>query len=57
MLTNMEGQLRQQGAEDRLDEVLLEIPGCRKISALSPVTPTSQIVGTHGIERVDQRAL
>ena len=47
MLTNMEGQLKQQGAEDRLDEVLAEIPKVRKDLGYIPlVTPTSQIVGS-----------
>ena len=50
MLTNMEGQLRQQGAEDRLDEVLTEIPRVREDLGYIPlVTPTSQIVGTQAV--------
>ena len=50
MLTNMEGQLRQQGAEDRLDEVLSEIPRVREDLGYIPlVTPTSQIVGTQAV--------
>jgi oxaloacetate decarboxylase alpha subunit len=36
MLTNMENQLREQGAADRLDEVLKEIPRCARTSASSP---------------------
>ena len=53
MLTNMESQLRQQGAEDRLDEVLAEIPGVRKDLGYIPlVTPTSQIVGTQAVLNV-----
>ena len=53
MLTNMEGQLREQGAEDRLDEVLLEIPKVRKDLGYIPlVTPTSQIVGTQAVLNV-----
>lgn len=53
MLTNMEGQLRQQGAEDRLDEVLLEIPRVREDLGFIPlVTPTSQIVGTQSVLNV-----
>ena len=53
MLTNMEGQLRQQGAEDRLDEVLLEIPRVREdLSFIPLVTPTSQIVGTQSVLNV-----
>ena len=47
MLTNMEGQLKEQGAGDKLDDVLLEIPRVRKDLGYIPlVTPTSQIVGT-----------
>lgn len=50
MLTNMENQLREQGAEDRLDEVLEEIPRVRKDLGFIPlVTPTSQIVGTQSV--------
>ena len=53
MLTNMESQLRQQGAEDRLDEVLAEIPKVRKDLGYIPlVTPTSQIVGTQAVINV-----
>ncbi len=50
MLTNMESQLREQGAEDRLDDVLAEIPRVRKdLGYLPLVTPTSQIVGTQAV--------
>ena len=53
MLTNMEGQLRQQGAEDRLDDVLAEIPRVREDLGYIPlVTPTSQIVGTQAVLNV-----
>jgi oxaloacetate decarboxylase alpha subunit len=53
MLTNMEGQLKEQGAADRLDEVLLEIPKVRKDLGYIPlVTPTSQIVGTQAVINV-----
>ncbi|MDN4503891.1 sodium-extruding oxaloacetate decarboxylase subunit alpha [Alteromonadaceae bacterium BrNp21-10] len=53
MLTNMEHQLKEQGAEDRLDEVLLEIPKVRKDLGYIPlVTPTSQIVGTQAVLNV-----
>lgn len=53
MLTNMESQLRQQGAEDRLDEVLAEIPRVREDLGYIPlVTPTSQIVGTQAVLNV-----
>ena len=53
MLTNMENQLREQGAEDRLDAVLEEIPRVRKDLGYIPlVTPTSQIVGTQSVINV-----
>jgi len=53
MLTNMENQLRQQGAEDRLDDVLAEIPRVREDLGFIPlVTPTSQIVGTQAVINV-----
>ncbi len=53
MLTNMESQLRQQGAEDRLDEVLSEIPRVREDLGFIPlVTPTSQIVGSQAVLNV-----
>ncbi len=53
MLTNMENQLREQGAEERLDEVLEEIPRVRKDLGYIPlVTPTSQIVGTQAVLNV-----
>ncbi|PWQ95934.1 sodium-extruding oxaloacetate decarboxylase subunit alpha [Leucothrix arctica] len=53
MLTNMEGQLREQGAGDKLDAVLLEIPKVRKDLGYIPlVTPTSQIVGTQAVLNV-----
>ncbi|WP_339082120.1 sodium-extruding oxaloacetate decarboxylase subunit alpha [Pseudomonas sp. TMP9] len=50
MLTNMESQLKEQGAEDRFDEVLAEIPRVREDLGFIPlVTPTSQIVGTQAV--------
>ncbi len=53
MLTNMENQLREQGAADRLDEVLEEIPRVRKdLGYLPLVTPTSQIVGSQAVLNV-----
>jgi len=53
MLTNMENQLRDQQATDRLDEVLAEIPAVRKDLGYIPlVTPTSQIVGTQAVLNV-----
>ena len=53
MLTNMENQLREQGATDKLDEVLAEIPQVREDLGYIPlVTPTSQIVGTQAVLNV-----
>ncbi len=53
MLTNMESQLKEQGAADRLDEVLTEIPKVRQDLGYIPlVTPTSQIVGTQSVLNV-----
>ena len=53
MLTNMENQLREQGASDKLDEVLKEIPRVREDLGFIPlVTPTSQIVGTQAVLNV-----
>jgi len=50
MLTNMENQLKEQGASDKFDEVLIEIPKVRKDLGYIPlVTPTSQIVGTQAV--------
>jgi len=50
MLTNLESQLREQNATDKLDEVLEEIPRVRKDLGMLPlVTPTSQIVGTQAV--------
>ena len=53
MLTNMESQLRENNALDRLDEVLKEIPRVREDLGFIPlVTPTSQIVGTQAVMNV-----
>ena len=53
MLTNMESQLKEQGATDRFDEVLQEIPAVREDLGFIPlVTPTSQIVGTQAVLNV-----
>lgn len=53
MLTNMENQLREQGAEEKFDEVLAEIPRVREDLGFIPlVTPTSQIVGTQAVMNV-----
>lgn len=53
MLTNMESQLKEQGAADKFDQVLAEIPRVREDLGLIPlVTPTSQIVGTQAVLNV-----
>ena len=53
MLTNMESQLKEQGAADKFDEVLAEIPRVREDLGYIPlVTPTSQIVGTQAVINV-----
>ncbi|MDG3003551.1 methylmalonyl-CoA carboxytransferase subunit 5S [Paludisphaera mucosa] len=53
MISNMESQLRQQGAGDRLKEVLAEVPRVRKDAGYPPlVTPSSQIVGTQAVFNV-----
>lgn len=53
MLTNMEAQLKEQGAADRMDEVLAEIPRVREdLGHIPLVTPTSQIVGTQAVINV-----
>ncbi len=53
MLTNMENQLKEQGASDKFDEVLKEIPRVRKdLGNIPLVTPTSQIVGTQAVLNV-----
>lgn len=53
MLTNMENQLKEQGASDKFDDVLQEIPRVRKdLGNIPLVTPTSQIVGTQAVLNV-----
>jgi methylmalonyl-CoA carboxyltransferase 5S subunit len=53
MISNMESQLRQQGAGDKLKEVLLEVPRVRADAGYPPlVTPSSQIVGTQAVFNV-----
>jgi oxaloacetate decarboxylase alpha subunit len=53
MLTNLENQLREQNASDKLDAVLEEIPRVRRELGMLPlVTPTSQIVGTQAVINV-----
>ncbi|ACM60419.1 oxaloacetate decarboxylase alpha subunit [Caldicellulosiruptor bescii] len=53
MLSNLISQLKEQGQEDKLDEVLKEVPEVRKDFGYPPlVTPTSQIVGTQAVLNV-----
>ena len=53
MLSNLVSQLKQQGKEDKLDEVLKGIPRVREdLGWLPLVTPTSQIVGTQAVLNV-----
>ncbi len=53
MLSNMESQLKQQKAGDRMEEVLLEVPKVRADAGFPPlVTPSSQIVGTQAVFNV-----
>ena len=53
MISNMESQLKQQKAEDRLEEVLIEVPRVREDAGFPPlVTPSSQIVGTQAVFNV-----
>jgi methylmalonyl-CoA carboxyltransferase 5S subunit len=50
MISNMESQLKQQKAGDRVKEVLAEVPNVRKAAGYPPlVTPSSQIVGTQAV--------
>jgi methylmalonyl-CoA carboxyltransferase 5S subunit len=53
MISNMESQLKQQGAGDRVKEVMQEVPKVRKDAGFPPlVTPSSQIVGTQAVFNV-----
>jgi methylmalonyl-CoA carboxyltransferase 5S subunit len=53
MISNMESQLKQQGAGGRIKEVLAEVPNVRKVAGYPPlVTPSSQIVGTQAVLNV-----
>lgn len=53
MISNMESQLKQQGAGHRTKEVLAEVPRVRKVAGFPPlVTPSSQIVGTQAVFNV-----
>lgn len=53
MISNLSNQLKEQGALDKIEQVLLEIPKVRKDMGYPPlVTPTSQIVGTQAVFNV-----
>ena len=53
MLSNLNSQLKQAGKEDKLEEVLAEVPRVRKDAGYPPlVTPSSQIVGTQAVFNV-----
>ncbi len=53
MISNMESQLKQQGAGHRIKEVLAEVPNVRRDAGYPPlVTPSSQIVGTQAVFNV-----
>ena len=53
MLSNLLSQLKQAGKEDKLEEVLKEVPRVRKDAGYAPlVTPSSQIVGTQAVFNV-----
>lgn len=53
MLSNMESQLKAQGAGDRIKEVMAEVPRVKEAAGHPPlVTPSSQIVGTQAVFNV-----
>ncbi len=53
MMSNLLNQLKEQGASDKYQEVLEEVPRVRKDMGYPPlVTPTSQIVGTQAVLNV-----
>jgi methylmalonyl-CoA carboxyltransferase 5S subunit len=53
MISNMESQLKQQGAADKLQAVLEEVPRVREDAGYPPlVTPSSQIVGSQAVFNV-----
>ena len=53
MLSNLLSQLEQQGASDRFNDVLKEVPNVRKDMGYPPlVTPLSQMVGTQSVFNV-----
>ena len=53
MISNMESQLKQQGAADKMKQVLEEVPRVRAVAGYPPlVTPSSQIVGSQAVFNV-----
>lgn len=53
MISNMESQLKEQGAGDKIEQVLEEVPRVRKVAGYPPlVTPSSQIVGSQAVFNV-----
>ena len=53
MISNLESQLKQQKAGDRMKEVLEEVPRVREDAGFPPlVTPSSQIIGTQAVFNV-----
>lgn len=53
MLSNLMNQLKKAGKEDKLQEVLAEVPNVRRDCGYPPlVTPSSQIVGTQAVLNV-----
>ena len=53
MLSNLLSQLKQAGKEDKMEDVMKEVPNVRKDAGYAPlVTPTSQIVGTQAVLNV-----
>lgn len=53
MISNLRGQLAQQGALDKIDQVFEELPRVREDLGFPPlVTPTSQIIGIQAVMNV-----
>ncbi|MBM4320410.1 MAG: hypothetical protein FJ125_10715, partial [Deltaproteobacteria bacterium] len=53
MISNLASQLKEQGALERMEEVLAEVPRVRADLGYPPlVTPTSQIVGSQAVINV-----
>ena len=53
MLSNLESQLKQMNLEDKLEEVIQEIPRVRKdLGYLPLVTPVSQIIGAQALSNI-----